>query len=170
MHTATTSATAAVPAAAATAPAATAPAATAATAAAAPVSAAGAAGCGHGASPRVAAESGLWSFAFGNLQAMAKAGDICARGFRLLNTAIIGNAWMALDDGVAELQARMSCRSLGSLLELEADIGRRTVSRSVRRFCVLAQIAGQLGEDTLVPLQRRIDVVFDTLGSAAGRR
>jgi hypothetical protein len=114
--------------------------------------------------PMVTAEAGLCAFALGNLQAAAKAGDIWARGFRLLNTAFVGHAWMTLDDSIAELQARMSCSSVRQLLALEADVGCRTVSRSVERLCVLVRIAGQLGEDAVVPLQRRIDAAFATFG------
>lgn len=122
-----------------------------------------------GAMPAVVGAEGVLGIAVGNLQALVKSGDILARGFRLLNTALVGNAWMTLDDSIAELQARMSCGNLRQLLSLEADIGRRSVSRSVQRLCVVVRMAGQLSEDAAVPLQRRVDVVLLTVGEAVRR-
>ena len=109
----------------------------------------------------------LGDFAIGNLHALAKAGDIWARGVRMLNTACVGSALMVVDDSIADVQARMSCSSLPHLIELETDMTPRTISRVFARFCVLTRMAGELAGDALVPLQRRIGVTFDAIGKLA---
>jgi hypothetical protein len=98
---------------------------------------------------------------------MAKAGEIWMRGVRMMNTACVGSVLMQVDDSVAELHARMSCRNLPQLIDFEADIAPRTISRVFARFCVLTRMAGQLVGDTIVPLQRRVGVAFDTVGELA---
>jgi hypothetical protein len=85
----------------------------------------------------------------------------------MMNTAWVGSLLMGVDDSAAELHARMSCRSLSSLIDFEADIGPRTISRIFSRFCVLTRMAGQLMGDAAVPLQRRVGVAFDTVGKRA---
>ncbi|MFO1154389.1 MAG: hypothetical protein U1E42_12125 [Rhodospirillales bacterium] len=103
----------------------------------------------------------------GNLRALLKAGDIWARGVRMLNTACLGSLLMGIDDSIAELQARMSCGSLSNLVKLEADITSRALSRTFARFCVLGRMTGQLTDDALVPLQRRVGAVFDSVSKLA---
>ncbi len=109
----------------------------------------------------------LYCFALGNVQALVKAGEIWTRGTRMMNTACVGSVMMGVDDSVAEMQARLSCGGLPQLIDLEADIAPRAISRAFSRVCMLTRMAGQLVGDALVPLERRVGAAFDTLGKLA---
>lgn len=105
----------------------------------------------------------MQDFVFGNIHALVKAGDIWARGLRMLNTACVGSVLMGVDESIAQVQARMKIPGVGSLVDLDVDTARCAISRSVARWCLLSRMTGQLAGDSLVPLQRRVGAAFDTV-------
>lgn len=115
----------------------------------------GSAGCGY--------VGDVGRLAVGNLQAVIKAWQIWRRGVPLLSTACVGQAAMLLEDGITGARLPMSCTKLSHVIELEADLMRRSCSRAADRICTLTRIASDLVEDALFPLQRRVGVAFETL-------
>lgn len=103
----------------------------------------------------------------GNIEALLKSTDIFARGLKMMNTAVVGSACMALDDAIADTQTAMSCRSLQQLVELESDTAKAAFQRCLGQASVLCRMATQLVQDALFPLERRVVVAFDLLARNA---
>jgi Phasin protein. len=99
-----------------------------------------------------------------NLEAMLKATDIFARGLKMLNTAMIGSSWMAVDDAIADARVAMSCRGPRELFLLEASSMPMNIRRYLNRAFVLRRMTTQLVQDALFPLERRLVLAFDLFG------
>lgn len=96
-----------------------------------------------------------------NFEAMIKATDIFTRGAKVLNTAMIGSSWMALDDVVANARLAMNCRDPRELFLLEASSLPMNIRRYLHRATVLRRMATELLQDALFPLERRLVLAFD---------
>lgn len=109
----------------------------------------------------------LIEHSIGNLEALLKASDIFARGFKMMNTAVVGSTCMAIDDAMADTRTALSCRSWQQMVEIETEAALLGLQRYLGRASVLCRMATQLVQDALFPLERRIGVAFDVFGREA---
>jgi len=107
------------------------------------------------------------AFSNDNVQAVVKSGAILSRGLRALNHAALGVMRITLQDGVSASKALSNCRSPKHAVELELDLLCTNGSRLVGKGCMLAVMAMQVGEDSVVPLVKRVRAVYDSARVAA---
>lgn len=105
----------------------------------------------------VAAWQMAGAVALGHAAALLKSEDIAARVVRGWQQAWRGTLYMQLDEALAHLRTRLSCRSPASLLALERDLLRISMARSLERAAMLGRMVVQGLEDISVPLWRRCD-------------
>lgn len=109
----------------------------------------------------------LYQHSLGNVEAVLKAGDILARGLKMMNTAVVGSTCMAIDDAIADARTALSCRSVDQLVEVEKEAAQTSFRRCLCRASVLCRMATQLMQDVLFPLERRVVLAFELLGRQA---
>lgn len=107
------------------------------------------------------------AFSAGNVRAVAKSGAILSRGVQAFNQAAIGICRMTWQDGMTASRALAGCRSPKHAAELELDLMRANGSRLVGQGCMLAVMAMQIGEDSVVPLVKRVHAAYDVARDAA---
>jgi hypothetical protein len=99
--------------------------------------------------------------------AWCKSAEIMARSTRVWNAALFGLSWMTLEDAINAARVRLSCRTLGSLMELERDLAPRLVADAFDRFLRLMTISSQIGEEAGYPLRCWLVLKLQKLAPAA---
>jgi len=102
------------------------------------------------------------AFSNDNVQAVVKSGAILSRGVQALNHAAVGVMRITWQDGLSASKALSNCRSPKDAADLEFDLLCTNGSRLVSKGCMLAVMAMQVGEDSVVPLVNRCRAAYDS--------
>jgi hypothetical protein len=60
---------------------------------------------------------------------------------------------MTFEDAISAARARLSCTTVGSVMDLERDLAPRLLAEAFDRFCLLSTIAFQIGDEAGYPLR-----------------
>jgi hypothetical protein len=60
---------------------------------------------------------------------------------------------MTFEDAVGAARARLSCTTIGSVMDLERDLAPRLLAEAFDRFCLLSTITFQIGDEAGYPLR-----------------
>jgi len=102
------------------------------------------------------------AFSTDNVQAAVMSGAILSRGVQALNHAAMGVMRITWQDDLSASKALSNCKSPKDAVELEFDLLCTNGSRLVAKSCMLAVMAMQVGEDSVVPLVNRFRVAYDS--------
>jgi hypothetical protein len=98
--------------------------------------------------------------------AWCKSAEIMLRSTRVWNAALFGLSWMTLEDAINAARAQLSCRTLGSVMELERDLTPRLAADAFDRFLCLMNISSQIGEEAGYPLRCWLMLELEKLAPA----
>ena len=99
--------------------------------------------------------------------ACCKSAEIMLRSSRVWNAALSGLSWMTFEDAVSAARARLSCTTIGSVMELERDLAPRLLADAFDRFCRLFTISSQIGEEAGTPLRCWLVLIGKTCAASS---
>jgi hypothetical protein len=98
--------------------------------------------------------------------AWRKSAEIMLRSTGVWNAALFGLSWMTLEDAINAARAQLSCKTLGSVMELERDLAPRLAADAFDRFLRLMTISSQIGEEAGYPLRCWLMLKLEKLAPA----
>ncbi|HET7879678.1 MAG TPA: phasin family protein [Acetobacteraceae bacterium] len=107
------------------------------------------------------------SFGQGNLEAMVKSGQIWAAGMQDISKQLAASAQASFDETVSTFKAISSVRSLKDAFDLQANLARSTLEKTLAESGKLTDASMKLTEQTLAPLTARFSLAIEKFSKAA---
>ena len=99
----------------------------------------------------------------GNVEAVVKAGSIYARGLEDLGKTMMAMSQSQLEASVAAAKAVLGCTSLRQMVDLQTDLARTNFDKFVADGSKLSEISLKVANETLEPIQARVNVAVEKL-------
>ena len=109
----------------------------------------------------------LVAFSQGNLEAMVKSGQIWAAGVQDIGRQIAATAQVSFDETLSAFKAISSAKSLKDAFELQANLARSTLDKTMSESGKLTDASVKLTEQVMAPLTARFSIAVDKLGKTA---
>jgi phasin family protein len=97
----------------------------------------------------------------GNVEAVVKASTIYARGLEDLGKTVMAMTQAQLEASVAATKAVLGCTSLRQMVDLQTDLARSHFDKFVADGSKLSEISLKVANETLEPLQARVNVAVE---------
>lgn len=99
----------------------------------------------------------------GNVEAVVKAGSIYARGLEDLSKTVMSMTQSQFEASVAAAKAVFGCTSLRQMVDLQTDLARTNFDKFVADGTKLSEISLKVANETLEPIQARVNVAVEKL-------
>ena len=109
----------------------------------------------------------LVTFSQGNLEAMVKSGQIWAAGVQDIGRQIAATAQASFDETLSAFKAITSAKSLKDAFDLQANLARATLEKTVSESGKLTDASMKLTEQAMAPLTARFSIAVEKFGKAA---
>ncbi len=107
------------------------------------------------------------AFSQGNLEAMVKCGQIWAAGVQDIGKQIASNAQASFDETMSTFKAMSSAKSLKDAFDLQANLARSTLEKTLAESGKLTDASMKLTEQALAPLTARFSLAIEKFAKAA---
>lgn len=101
------------------------------------------------------------------VEALVKAGTILTKGLHELTRSLLGLTQIAIEENVAASKALLEARTVQDLIEAQAELSRAGFDRVVEESTRLSGESVRLIEDTVAPINDRLNAALDRLLRAA---
>jgi phasin family protein len=109
----------------------------------------------------------LVAFSQGNVEALVKSGQIWAAGVQDIGKQIAANAQASFDETLSTFKAFSSVKSLKDAFELQANLARATMEKTLAESGKLTDASLKLTEQTLAPLTARVSLAVEKFAKSA---
>jgi phasin family protein len=109
----------------------------------------------------------LVAFGQGNVEAMMKSGQIWAAGMQDFSKLIAANAQASFDETLSTFKALSGAKSLKDAFELQANLARSTLEKTVAESGKLTDASLKLTEQTMAPLTARFSLAMEKFAKTA---
>ena len=109
----------------------------------------------------------LMSFGQGNMEAMLKAGQIWAAGVQDLSKQVAATAQASFDDTMAVFKAMTSIKSLKDAMDLQANLARTTMEKTLAESGRLTDASFKLTEQAIAPITARVTLAVEKFAKSA---
>jgi phasin family protein len=106
-------------------------------------------------------------FSQGNVEAMVKSGQIWAAGVQDIGKQIAANAQASFDETMSTFKALSSVKSLKDAFDLQANLARATMEKTLAESGRLTDASLKLTEQTLAPLTARVSLAVEKFAKSA---
>jgi phasin family protein len=103
----------------------------------------------------------LVTFSQGNLEALVKSGQIWASGMQDLGKQFAANAQASFDETMATFKALSSVKSLKDAFDLQANLARTAMEKTLAESGRLTDASMKLTEQTLAPITARVSLAVE---------
>ena len=107
------------------------------------------------------------TFGQGNLEAFVKSGQIWAAGVQDLQKQMAATAQAHFEETVATFKALTSAKSLKDAFEMQANLARGAIEKTLAESGKLTDASMKLTEQALAPLTARVTAAVEKFGKAA---
>ena len=109
----------------------------------------------------------LVAFGQGNMEALVKSGQIWAAGVQDISKQIAANAQASFDETMSTLKAFSSVKSLKDAFDLQANLARSTMEKTLAESGKLTDASLKLTEQTLAPITARVSLAVEKFAKSA---
>ncbi len=109
----------------------------------------------------------LVSFSQGNLEAMLKAGQIWATGMQDLSKQVAATAQASFEETMSTFKAMSSVKSLKDAMDLQANLARATMEKTLAESGKLTDASFKLTEQAFAPITARVTLAVEKFAKAA---
>jgi phasin family protein len=109
----------------------------------------------------------LVAFSQGNVEALVKSGQIWAAGVQDIGKQIAANAQASFDETMSTFKAFSSVKSLKDAFDLQANLARATMEKTLAESGKLTDASMKLTEQTLAPLTARVSLAVEKFAKSA---
>jgi len=109
----------------------------------------------------------LVSFSQGNLEAMLKSGQIWAAGMQDLSKQVAATAQASFDETMATFKAMSSVKSLKDAMDLQANLARATMEKTLAESGKLTDASFKLTEQAIAPITARVTLAVEKFAKSA---
>lgn len=107
------------------------------------------------------------AFGQGNLEALMKSGQIWAAGVQDLSKQVAATAQASFDETVSTFKAMTTVRSLKDALDLQANLARSTMEKTLAESGKLTDASFKLAEQTIAPITARVTLAVEKFAKSA---
>jgi phasin family protein len=107
------------------------------------------------------------AFSQGNIEAVVKSGQIWAAGVQDLGKQIAANAQASFDETMSAFRALTSAKSLKDAFDLQANLARLTLEKTLAESGKLTDASVKLTEQALAPLSARFSLAIEKFAKTA---
>ncbi len=107
------------------------------------------------------------AFGQGNVEALVKSGQIWATGMQDLGKQMAANAQASFEETMATFKAFSSVKSLKDALDLQANLARSTMEKTLAESGKLTDASMKLTEQTLAPITARVSMAVEKFAKSA---
>ena len=108
----------------------------------------------------------LFAFGQGNLDAFMKSGQIWAAGVQDLSKQVAATAQANFDETASVFKAIGSVKSPKDAMEMQADLGRKSLEKMVAETGRLTDASLKLAEQALAPITARVTLASEKFAKA----
>jgi phasin family protein len=109
----------------------------------------------------------LVSFGQGNLEAILKSGQIWAAGMQDLSKQVAATAQASFEETMSTFKALTSVKSLKDAMDLQANLARSTVEKTLTETGKLTDASFKLTEQAIAPLTARVTLAVEKFAKSA---
>jgi phasin family protein len=109
----------------------------------------------------------LVAFGQGNVEALVKSGQIWAAGVQDIGKQIAANAQASFDETMSTFKAFTSVKSLKDAFDLQANLARSTLEKTLAESGKLTDASLKLTEQTLAPITARVSLAVEKFAKSA---
>ncbi len=109
----------------------------------------------------------LVAFSQGNVEALVKSGQIWAAGVQDIGKQMAANAQASFDETMATFKAFSSVKSLKDAFDLQANLARTTMEKTLAESGKLTDASLKLTEQTLAPITARVSMAVEKFAKSA---
>jgi len=107
------------------------------------------------------------AFGQGNVEALVKSGQIWATGMQDLGKQMAANAQASFEETMATFKAFSSVKSLKDAFDLQANLARSTMEKTLAESGKLTDASMKLTEQTLAPITARMSMAVEKFAKSA---
>jgi phasin family protein len=107
------------------------------------------------------------AFGQGNMEAFTKSGQIWAAGIQDLQKQFAATAQASFEDAVATFKAMTSAKSLKDAFDLQANLARGAIEKTLAESGKITDASLKLTEQTLAPITARVTLAVEKFAKAA---
>jgi phasin family protein len=109
----------------------------------------------------------LVAFSQGNVEALVKSGQIWAAGVQDIGKQMAANAQASFDETMSTFKAFSSVKSLKDAFDLQANLARATMEKTLAESGKLTDASLKLTEQTLAPITARVSLAVEKFAKSA---
>ncbi len=109
----------------------------------------------------------FFAFSQGNLEAVAKSGQIWASGLQDLGNQLAASGRAQFAETVSALKALAGAKTLNDGFEMQAALTRAAIEKTIIEAGRFAETSVRLAEQAWAPMTARVGAAAQTFGSAA---
>jgi phasin family protein len=106
------------------------------------------------------------AFGQGNVEAFVKSSQIWTAGAQDLSRQVAATAQSSFDDVMTTFKAMSSVKSLKDMFDLQANLARATLEKTMSESGKLTEASFKLTEQTLAPITARMTLAVEKLAKA----
>jgi phasin family protein len=107
------------------------------------------------------------AFGQGNLEALLKSGQIWAAGVQDLSKLVAATAQASFDETVSTFKAMTTVKSLKDAMDLQANLARSTMEKTLAESGKLTDASFKLAEQTIAPITARVTLAVEKFAKTA---
>jgi phasin family protein len=107
------------------------------------------------------------AFGQGNVEALVKSGQIWATGMQDLGKQMAATAQASFEETMATFKAFSSVKSLKDAFDLQANLARSTMEKTLAESGKLTDASMKLTEQTLAPITARVSMAVEKFAKSA---
>jgi phasin family protein len=107
------------------------------------------------------------AFGQGNLEALLKSGQIWAAGVQDLSKQVAATAQASFDETVSTFKAMTTVKSLKDAMDLQANLARSTMEKTLAESGKLTDASFKLAEQTIAPITARVTLAVEKFAKSA---
>ncbi len=107
------------------------------------------------------------TFGQGNVEALAKSGQIVATGMQEFAKQMTATTQASLDEMMHTFRALTTVRSFKGAVELQTSFARSTMEKALTGTGKVAETSFKVAEQAIAPIAGRVSLAVETFGKAA---
>ena len=107
------------------------------------------------------------AFSQGNVEAVLKSGQIWASGMQDISKQVAASAQASFDQTLSTFRALAGTRSLKDAVDLQANLARSTIEKTLADSGRLTDASIKLAEQTIAPLTARVTLAVEKFARSA---
>jgi len=98
-----------------------------------------------------------------NVEALVASGNILARGIQDLSKSLVALTQESLEETVSVSKALLAAKTLKEVIDLSSSLAKTNFDKLVSEGTRLSSLSTKLAEDTLAPINSRVDAAVERL-------